>query len=369
MKRTVKKSLSSLLALALLLGLSACSTPSRTVQGLVTQVQTSVEGELLSFIVQTDGGDQVGVLLTEETHASPSGSMSGTPQEFRQAFQAELTPDTEVSALCFPARKKLTDRDGQEFSAYEAHDIVITGRLVRGGATLADGTPLDVLESIYHPDDRTYYLPSGVKLLSVSAPHGPVNSYVMGQASLDDLSGTARKLVQAYYEERGLLYDEAAQLELAYARQKTLGEDFHCHYLSQNVSPSASSPRVMYFLTDLSLPTDHGDTCTSYQLRLGDAFDRETGEHLDPWDLFSLPREEVLAALLGANGIRDPSLRAEMEAALTPERVVLFPDSISLSFERGSLPSQEHDYILSAKIADLPGLLQDWAVPAAPDAR
>lgn len=370
MKRALRKYLSPLLALSLLLGLAACKPkPSRYVQGMVTGVQTSPEGELLSFLARTDSGDQIGVLLTEETHLSPSGSMSGTPQEFRRAFQAELTVDTEVSAYCFTGRKSLTTPEGQTFPAYEAEDVSITGHLVRGGASLADGTALDVLEKSRYFTDRVYYLPNGVQLLSVSAPSGPANSYVMGQESLDDLSQAARERVLAYYEERGLLYDEAEELELAYNHQKIMGEAFRCHYLEQSVSPSASSQRVMYFLTTVSLPTDHGDQCTNYELRLGDAFDRETGAHLDPWDLFTCSREEVLSALLEANRIADPVLRSEMETALTPERVVLFPDSISLSFERGSLPSQEHDYILSTGIADLPGLLRDWAVPAAPDAQ
>ena len=54
-----------------------------------------------------------------------------------------------------------------------------------------------------------------------------------------------------------------------------------------------------------------------------------------------------------------------MEAAFAPERIVVFPESISVNFERGSLPSQEHDYILSIRLSDHPGLMWDWAVPTA----
>lgn len=364
MKRALRKYLSSLLTLSLLLGLAACRPKAdREVLGLVTEIQTSPEGELLSFVVQTEGGDRVGVLLTGETHVSPSASMSGTREEFLQAFQAELTTDTEVSALCFRTRKDLTVPDGETLFAYEAHDISITGRLLRGGAALQDGTALDVLERTHSFLDRTYSLPGGVRLLSVSAPSGPASSYVMGQESLDDLSQAASERVLAYYEQRGLLYDEAQELELAYAHQKAMGENFRCHYVGQSVSPSASSPKVMYFLTTVTLPTGHGDECTGYELRLGDAFDRETGEHLDPRGLFTRPLEEVLVALLEANRIGDSVLRAEMEAVLAPEQVILFPDSVELCFPQGSLPSQEHNYLLSARIADLPGLLRDWAVP------
>lgn len=367
MKHFLPRPLSLLLSLALLLGLCACQPKAdQHIQGLVTQVQTSPEGKLLSFVLQPEEGEPVGVLLTEETHVSPSGSMSGTAGEFWQAFQAELQPDTEVAALCFSAPKTLTGQDGQEYSAYEGYDVNITGHLVRGGATLNDGTALDVLESAYPLDDRTYYLPDGVKLLTVSAPTGPAHSYTVGQESLDDFSEAAREKVLAYYEARGPLYDEAQELELTYASQKAMGEAYQCHYLDQHVSPSASSSRVMYFLTTVTLPTDHGDTCTSYELRVGDAFDRETGEHLDPWDLFTCPRAEVLSALLKAVWVPD-ILQPEIEAAFTPERIVLFPDSISVNFERGSLPSRSHDYFLSASLADLPGLLQDWAIPTAPD--
>lgn len=367
MKLPPKRPLALLLALALLSALAACQPrPSRYVQGLVTELQISAEGELTSFLVRTESGDQVGVLLTGRTHASPSGSGTWSLPELRKAFQAELTADTEVSAYCFTGRKSLTTPDGQTFSAYEAENIVITGRLVRGGAALRDGTVLDVLESAYNSNDRTYCLPNGVRLLRVSSPFGPANSYVMGQESLDDLSETARNRVLAYYEERGVLYDEKAELERAYALQSAKGDSFRCLQVDQTVSPSASSERVMYFLTSLTLPADdHGDDCTSYELRLGDAFDRETGERLPTWDLFACSREEVFSALWDNAGTTDPLLRAEMEAAFAPERIVVFPESISVNFERGSLPSQEHDYILSIRLSDHPGLMWDWAVPTA----
>lgn len=364
MKRFLSKRLPLLLTLSLLLGLTACQPqPTKHFRGLVTEVQTSAEGEPLSLLVQTDSGDQVGILLTEETHISPLENGTYT----RPALWAELKPDVEVLALCFPARKTLTTQDGQKFPAYESRNVEVTGRLTRGGAVLKDGTVLDVMERTRHPAGRTYSLPDGVDLLTVAAPSGPANVF-SGGLSLSALSEAAQEKVVAFYEERGLLYDEAALLELVYAQWKTMGEDFSSYYLEQSTSPSASSSQVMYFLTTVTIPTAHGDNCTNYDLQLGDAFDRETGEHLDPWDLFTCPKEEAIAALLKADWISE-SLRAEMEAAFTPERMVLFPDHISMIFERGSLPSQEHDYSLSVELSDLPGLLQDWALPLSSEAQ
>ena len=57
-------------------------------------------------------------------------------------------------------------------------------------------------------------------------------------------------------------------------------------------------------------------------------------------------------------------LRAEMEAALTPESLIFFPDHLELSFPEGTLPSQSHAFLASVDYeTDLGNILQDWAIP------
>lgn len=174
--------------LFLLLPLAACSEKNKQVRGLVTEIQTGPDGTLTAFAVQTWGGEQVGVLLTEDTFAAPSRSGRGA------AFQAELLPDASISAVCLPSKKKLTAQDGQEIAAYEVDTIYINGRL----------------------------------------------------ESFDDLSTQTQEKVSAWYEDWAPLFDEAAELEKAYSDWKATGEDFQGHMVNQSTSPSASSERVLY---------------------------------------------------------------------------------------------------------------------------
>lgn len=43
---------------------------------------------------------------------------------------------------------------------------------------------------------------------------------------------------------------------------------------------------------------------------------------------------------LKAADISDPGLLSEMEAAMKPEYIILFPDALEVAFPQGTLPSQ-----------------------------
>lgn len=358
----MRKKLYFLMTLALLFGLTACGKGSVQLRGLVTEVQTGPDGVLTAFVVQASDGSRTGILLTGDTFAAPSRSGSWTGSEMRAEFQAELLPDVSVSAVCLSPKKKLTAQDGQEIAAYEADTIYINGRLNRGAVTLADGTAIDVLEDNNPVADRAYRLPDGTELLWVRGPSGPEHCYVGGLESFDDLSTRAQEKVSTWYENRGPLFDEAAELEKAYSDWKSKGEDFQSHMVDQSTSPSASSERVMYFLTTVTLPYYGEGSATVYNLRLCDAFDRETGEHIDTRDLFTCPWEQVVQAILDGDPTLSDPLRAEMETALTPERIEIFSDSVSVNFEPGVLPSHTPDsgYSLSAHVTEL---MYPWAAP------
>lgn len=365
----MKKRLSVLLALVLLLGLSACGQKGRQVHGLVTEVQISESGELTAFVVRSRDGEETGVVLTEDTTAIPGEPGVWKTSEMRTEFQKDLQPDVTVFADCLTKRKKLTAEDGREIAAYQAEYITITGRLSRGAVTLRDGTAVDVLEEGRYIAGRIYCLPDGAELLWVRGPSGPDGYYVGGLESFDDLSETAREKVLAWYEAKGALYDETEELERAYSSWKAKGEDFQCHMVEQEVTPSAASERVMYFATTVTLPLDHGDSCTSCTLNLGAAFDRETGEYLSLWDLFRCPEEEARRAII--DGALDwpesGGVRAGLEAAFTPERVIVSSDSMTMNYEPGSMPSQEHGWTFYVGLDKLRELMYPWAAPKSTD--
>lgn len=367
MSRNIWKGLVLLLIGIILL--TACdSQKTRQVTGLVTELQLEDNGDLTGFVVQTDGEQEIGILLTEKTWAYPEESGSWTVEELRTAFQAALQPDVEVSADCARSKKKLTTDSGAQITAYEATYIFITGRLDREAVTTRDGTPIDVLESRISSKQRTYRLADGTELLRVNAPYGPECSHTGGVEDFDDLSETAQEKVLSYYEQRGLLYDEQEELEKVYALYQKYGADFRSGLVEQSVSPTASSYRVMYFLTTVTLPLGYENDNVVQEIRLGDAFDRETGDHINTWDLFTAPRNAVMTAILDQSASNDQTLRAEMERVPWDGRIVFFPDGLSVEFEAGVLPSETHGSGIAADYdAVIMGLMQEWAVPKSRD--
>lgn len=362
---SMKRRWAVLLTLVMVLVLPACGRDYRQIQGVVTEVQLSQTGELTAFVVRTWDGEETGVLLTEDTRAVPAEPGGWTTSEMRAEFQKDLMPDVQVSAGCQPKKRTLSVGDSREITAYQAEHITITGHLERGAAALRDGTAIDLLDEGCYTVTHTYCLPDGTQLLQVRGPSGPEGHYVGNLESFDDLSQRAREKILAYYEAQGTLYDETEELEAAYAGWQKNGDDFRCRVVEQSVSPSASGEKVMYFRTDVTLPLDHGDSCTAYTLSLGAAFDRETGEYLSLWDLFRCSQEEARRAIIDAalDWPGSGSVRAEMEYAFSPERVIFSPDGLSMDYEPGSMPSQEHGYIFDARLDSLKELMYDWAVP------
>ena len=138
-----------------------------------------------------------------------------------------------------------------------------------------------------------------------------------------------------------VLYDTQAELERAYRAYVDTGcpEDFDSHMLEQSIYPTASSQEVMYFLTSVTLPLD-GNTAT--ELRLGAAFDRKTGEALEPQELFTCSPEALITALLNCSKVTEPTLRREMTTAFRPEYLVFFPEHLEVSFPQGVRLYPEH---------------------------
>lgn len=123
----------------------------------------------------------------------------------------------------------------------------------------------------------------------------------------------------------------------------------------------ASNDTVIYYITTVSLPIDG---FSSYEYRIGAAFDRTTGEPIDNWDLLSCSPDEAIQKFMDIAGINALVLRGEMEKAFYPENLIFFQDNLEICFQKGTLPSQEQTYILGFDYDDrLREILNEWAVP------
>lgn len=358
----MKRMASLLLAALLALSLAACQDEKR-IEGLVVEVRTDEAGDPTAFVLEDHGGERTGVLLAEGTRFWPRESGTWTDEELRTVLREELRVDAWVGAWCYPRKEKLETAEGERIPAYWGQSISIDGILEREALTLRDGTAIDSLE--YDSwESRTYRLLDGTELLRVDEPFGPENVQVMGQEGFESLSEAVQEKVRAYYQDRGLLYDEMGELERCYAAWKELGEAFQAGHIRQETSPAAASERVMYFTTELTRPDEYG-TQLCRMISLQDAFDRRTGERLNTWDLFAAPEEEVRRRLPELVDWDIPGdVRTAMTEVLEPEWIHFSRNELSITFPAGSLPGEEWDYIISVDYENAPeGFFQPWAVP------
>lgn len=358
----MKRMASLLLAALLALSLAACQDEKR-IEGLVVEVRTDEAGDPTAFVLEDHGGERTGVLLAEGTRFWPRESGTWTDEELRTVLREELRVDAWVGAWCYPRRETLETAEGEMVRAHWATSVQVEGELRREAVTLRDGTAVDLLERDGRRS-RTYRLPDGTELLRVDEPFGPENVQVMGQEGFESLSEAVQEKVRAYYQDRGLLYDEMGELERCYAAWKELGEAFQAGHIRQETSPAAASERVMYFTTELTRPDEYG-TQLCRMISLQDAFDRRTGERLNTWDLFAAPEEEVRRRLPELVDWDIPgNVRTAMTEALEPEWIHFSRNELSITFPAGSLPGEEWDYIISVDYENAPeGFFQPWAVP------
>ena len=237
--------------------------------------------------------------------------------------------------------------------------MYLTGFLRPDAAALADGTKLDIWQYV---GSTAYTAKDGTELLKVEEPVGPADAHYSG-LSLSDLGEAAQENITAWFEARGVLYDEQAELERAYTAWSGAEDasDFQTWGLSQRIVPTALSEGVAYFLTTVERPVGN---FVMEQQRIGSAFDRETGEYIEAWELFTCPPDEAVRRILDLSELTEPEQRAEMEAAFEPECLTFFDDRLEVSFDRGVLPSCESGFTLVLDLdEDVLPLLQPWAVP------
>ena len=231
------------------------------------------------------------------------------------------------------------------------------------GILLPEGSRLSSTLEDFDPE--AFRRGQGQELLWVHDPGSPDQSWTAGTESFTSLPAPVQARILEYYQEQGPLYEEQTELERAFRKYRQVPEDFSPASLRQDTALISSSQGALYFLTSVYLPTDgrYGQ-----ELRLGQAFRRDTGEPLEAGDLFLCPPEEIAPRLLELADLSDPALRSEMEAAFSDRSLLFFPEHLEIAFPAGSLTSQEHSYLLGLDWdEELAALLQPWALPYPPE--
>ena len=342
-----------LLIFSCLILLTACSEKDWYFTGEPSDIQLDDEGYLVSLVVTDADGKQTGFLMTERTSIFSHVDGMEALDFFRNP-----TPGACISVSYDSGKTSLTTSDGKKVSAYPARFITLDNILIPDAATLRDGTSLSLRQ---WSGTVTYCLPDGTALLNV---HDAVDGAIDSQAVNADLSAAAQEKISAYYEERGLLYSVEDELERAYANIPTHVNGQPVPGLGQDIYPGVTSERVIYILTTLTLPV-YGDPAANVtEVRLCDAFDRETGEHIDGWDLFACSPEEAVQALLDLAQITDPALRTKMETAFQPEYMLFYPSGLEVFLPKDSLPSAGTAWGFGLDYDDgLRAIFHDWALP------
>lgn len=341
----------------LLVFLTACSDKGRYFSGEVSDLQTE-DGNIVSFVITDEAGKRTGILVPEDAaFTSRVDPEAGAEKELLLSGQR----GTSVSVECKGGRASLTTDSGEKLPAYTAWFIAVNGYLTPNPAALRDGTPLDVFQ---WTGGVTYRLTDGTDLLYVRDSLGPEHVYISDRDGYDDLSEAAQEKISAYYKDRGLLYSVEDELESAYANIPTHVSGQPIPSLGQDVSPNASSERVIYFLTCLTLPVYGNRTANVTEVHLCDAFDRETGEHIDGWDLFACSPEEAVQALLNLAQITEQPLRSKIEAVFQPEYMCLYSGGLEVFLPKGALPSEGTSWGFGLDYNDgLRAVFHDWALP------
>jgi len=306
--------------------LGACDR-DHTITGQVMSASPETGTQSVLLTILDSKGKETNIYMDAAT--SVMSSVDGADTE---NFKKGNITDVIITAYCNRFRSSFTGEDGKNFKAYKAKYIFIDGLLTENALKLADGTYVDILKSTFN---TVYRLKDGTRLLQVQNPSGPDNVYVAGVETFDRLSKTAQAKILEYFTNRGLLYDVNAELEKAYTEYKNTENKstFSPYLLSQEIAPIASNEKIIYFLTSVTLPLYSYHV---HEIRTGTAFNRETGEHISIWDLFSCSEEEAKEKILDMAGISEPALRSELIAAFKPEHIIIFPSNIEVHFPKGN---------------------------------
>lgn len=321
--------------------LSGCG--EKTIHGEVTEVNIDAQTGVFSFVLTQAGSEQITVVTDENTHIF---------SWIDEASEADLRAGTMEGIFV-----SVTGRTSR--SNMNATEVQIEYLRIPGVHTLEDGTQIDHLIGATY---SFYCLANGTELLMVRDTIGPDNVHSGTVESLDELPQKAQENIKAYYDEQGILYDISATLEDAYEAYCILKDEFSTYMLSQEMVPTASSDKVIYYLTVVTTPDNK-----SYghaELRLGVAFNKDTGEVIPTTDLFTCEADELIGRFSEICKVGDEALIAEMIENFKLEYVVFFPDNLEIAFPVEALPEYGVSHGMGfAYSEEVRSLLQPWAVP------
>lgn len=225
--------------------------------------------------------------------------------------------------------------------------------------TFADGETADRWRGYQNGLRETwsvYELSDGTTILLEDDLAGPEND-----AGYSTLSEEVQAAVCAWYQGEGKRYDLPALLQASYDRYQEQGKDqFEAGRVTQSIGCTGSSEQIIYFTTTVDQAVDPAQ---GVSFRYSAIFDRESGQRLELWSLFTQSESSVRMALASAAG-DDPAIQERLAAAINPEQVIFFGDHLEIDFPAGAFEGLNVPYTLAVDYAQLDGLLDSRALPA-----
>lgn len=204
----------------------------------------------------------------------------------------------------------------------QAEVIWVYARLHRKVMQLSDGTSIDLWERNGY---RDYCLEDGTVLLMEETPIRPEEGYRWNELLYyEKFPEAAQQAITDYYANMGLRYDLTAILEDAWLVH-AFSEEYHTQLVGQHAWVEAWNDRIICCQLDLTIPVERNNGYAE-SFREGAVFERETGEQISGFDLFTLTPEELedyLLDFLDTGGTLD---RETIQLNLKPEQIVLCQD-------------------------------------------
>ena len=279
-----------------------------------------------------------------------------------------FTPDggVELCASCNSLKSSYKTATGERVPAYTVNYIEVQHVRTPDTICLDDNTVVEVWQGGGY---YSYQLQNGVEILleNSNANFSPIVTF--SSAGSDFLTNQTKENIEAFFKHQGALYDLNSFLNLAYNNYLKSDKEliFACWTIQQETVSTAYNNRLIFFSTAVSTPL-LSDTSPNEntESKHSTVFDRATGEPIDTLELFSCNEETLADTLFSLCGITDQNLLEELKAAFDANYIIFYPEYLEVYFPQGSLPSEEHTFILSLEYQQgAADILQSWAVPIA----
>lgn len=332
--------------------------------------QTSFSGKVLDcveeenrtvYLIETPQQEKI-ALLAEENQMIHCWVEGVNPDEL--AFNEDT--GIELFGSCKGFKKSYTTASGEKIPAYTAPWLEVKKVKTPNTLSLGDNTVVEIWKGI---NSNSYQLPDGTELLREEVFTDPDKVVAKDDTIFEVLTDDVKQKIQAFFYQQGALYDLNTYLNdtyTAYLKSDAEGP-FSYWSIQQETVPTAYNDRLVFFSTIVSLPVPKEFyTEVHTESKHSTVFDRATGEPIDTLELFSCNEETLADTLFSLCGITDQNLLEELKAAFDANYIIFYPEYLEVYFPQGSLPSEEHTFILSLEYQQgAADILQSWAVPIA----